>query len=179
MHNLRKNGSCMSQAIQVNDENYKWMDTTYSTVIKRTDCNDTDFQKLIRLLDADLKVRNGEETQVFFQQFNIIRDIDTVVLAYCDGVAAGCGCFKQYDADSAEVKRMYVISEKRGQGIAALVLRELELWAKELGYGRLVLETGTRLPEAISLYQKHGYERIANWGQYIGITESVCMGKEL
>ena len=150
-----------------------------SPTVKRTDCNDPDFRKLIHLLDNELRSRNGESVQEFFDQYNIIRDIDTVVLVYCDGMAVGCGCFKKFDINSAEIKRMYVMPGKRGQGIAVLILNELEAWAKELHYSNLVLETGTRLSEAVSLYKKYGFAVIENWGQYIGVKESVCMGKQV
>ncbi|MDR1525586.1 MAG: hypothetical protein LBS79_10100, partial [Tannerella sp.] len=53
-------------------------------------------------------------------------------------------------------------------------LDELECWAKELGFLRYILETGEKLPEAIRLYQKKGYSRIANYGQYECLGSSVC-----
>ena len=147
--------------------------------LKRTNCNHPDFQALIRELDGDLRASNGAETQDFFDQFNIIRDIDTVVLAYCDDAAVACGCFKPFSMGSVEAKRMFVKPGYRGQGIAHAILGELEQWARELGYTYMVLETGTRLQNAITLYKKHGYLQIENWGQYIGVAESVCMGKSL
>jgi putative acetyltransferase len=59
------------------------------------------------------------------------------------------------------------------------VLSELESWAAELGYPKCVLETGKRQPEAIALYEKQGYQRIPNYGQYIGVENSVCFEKVL
>jgi len=53
----------------------------------------------------------------------------------------------------------------------------LEKWAKELGYKKVILETGDQLSEAINLYQKHQYEITDNYGPYIGMKESVCMKK--
>lgn len=147
--------------------------------VKRTDCADPDFIKLVNQLTLELRVRNGSVMQEFFEQFNIIADVDTVVLAYCDGEPAGCGCFKAFEEGSVEVKRMFTIPEKRGLRIAAMILAELEAWAREMGNTRIVLETGTRLQEALALYTRSGYVRVAQWGQYIGVAESVCMGKEL
>ncbi|HEY9116189.1 MAG TPA: GNAT family N-acetyltransferase, partial [Roseivirga sp.] len=80
---------------------------------------------------------------------------------------------------SIEIKRMYVLENFRGQGVAGLILTELEKWAKELGYSQSVLETGKRQPEAISLYTKHGYEVTENYGQYQGVANSVCFKKHL
>jgi GNAT superfamily N-acetyltransferase len=76
-----------------------------------------------------------------------------------------------------EVKRMYVPLEHRSQGIASLVLQELENWAKELGYKKCILETGKKQPEAIRLYEKCGYKSIPNYGQYAGVENSVCYEK--
>ena len=78
-----------------------------------------------------------------------------------------------------EVKLMYTAPEQRGQGIAGQVLGNLESWAHELGYARCLLETGIRQPYAIRLYEKHGYTRIPNYGQYAGVANSVCMEKKL
>jgi GNAT superfamily N-acetyltransferase len=76
-----------------------------------------------------------------------------------------------------EVKRMYVLPNNRGKGIATTLLWELEKWALELGYMKCVLETGKRQPEAISLYEKSGYQRIPNYGQYKGVENSICFEK--
>lgn len=74
---------------------------------------------------------------------------------------------------------MFVLPEFRGQGIAGRVLRELERWAVELGFEKLILETGKAMPEAIRLYSKNGYTPIPNYGQYKNIESSVCMHKPL
>lgn len=78
-----------------------------------------------------------------------------------------------------EVKRMFTMPEARGKGLASQILNELENWARELGYKTCVLETGIRQPEAIALYQKKGYEKTNNYGQYAGVANSVCFKKEL
>jgi putative acetyltransferase len=79
----------------------------------------------------------------------------------------------------AELKRMFVAPEARGAGIATALLASLEATARELGVGRLVLETGPRQPEAIALYEKHGYARIPNFGPYVGDPLSLCFAKDL
>ncbi|HRG93965.1 MAG TPA: GNAT family N-acetyltransferase, partial [Chitinophagaceae bacterium] len=118
--------------------------------------------------------------QDFYSQFNRIDNIPNVVLVYENDQPAGCGCFKQFEKDAVEVKRMFVADEQRGKGIGAMVLQELERWAAELGYTRMVLEMGNRQPEAAILYHKLGYSIIPNYGQYIGMEEtSICMEKKL
>ena len=142
----------------------------------RTNSDNNDFQKLVKALDADLKIRDGEDN-FFYAQFNKITAIKHVIVASDDNLPVGCGAIKQYADDTMEVKRMYVLPEKRGHGIAGLMLGELEVWAKELNYVRCILETGQKQPEAIALYKKEGYQIIPNYGQYEGIANSICFEK--
>lgn len=146
--------------------------------IKRTDSDDSDFQKLVVELDKDLAIRDGED-HAFFAQFNKIAAIKNVVVAYEDDDAVGCGAIKEYEENVMEVKRMFVPLEKRGKGIASIVLGELENWAKELGYQKCILETGKKQPEAIRLYQKNNYTPIKNYDQYANVESSVCFEKLL
>ena len=74
---------------------------------------------------------------------------------------------------------MYVSPASRGKSFAFQILTELEVWAKELGMSKTVLETGQKQPEAIALYFKAGYLRTPNYGQYIGIENSLCFEKIL
>jgi putative acetyltransferase len=146
--------------------------------IIRTDSSDKDFTSLVKLLDADLAKRDGDE-HAFYAQFNKTDHIKHVVIAYEDAVAVGCGAIKKFNEQSVEVKRMYVATGMRGKGVASQVLLDLEKWAHELGYEYCVLETGTRQPEAIALYKKNGYEIIPNYGQYAGVENSICFQKTL
>jgi putative acetyltransferase len=144
----------------------------------RTDSDDGTFIGLVQLLDADLAKRDGNEHS-FYSQFNKIDKIKYVVVAYENDIPASCGAIKEYSPGSMEVKRMYTTPGSRGKGIASQVLAELERWAAELSYGKCVLETGKRQPEAIALYKKRGYKLIPNYGQYAGVENSVCFEKEL
>lgn len=145
----------------------------------RVNSDNTDFQKLVRELDADLSIRNGEEN-AFFAQYNKTNMIKHVVVAYDENdTPVGCGAIKEYAPGVMEVKRMFVPLEKRGNGIASVVLKELENWAKELNYGKCILETGEKQPEAIRLYKKNQYAVIPNYGQYEHVASSVCFEKYL
>ncbi|NMH25973.1 GNAT family N-acetyltransferase [Flavobacterium solisilvae] len=143
----------------------------------KTNSNNSDFQKLTRLFDDYLVEIDGDEKD-FFAQYNQIY-IDNVIVCYEDEIAVGCGAFKEYEPTVAEIKRMFVLPEKRGKGIASTVLNALEIWAKENGFQHAILETSNQLTNAISLYQKSGYEIIPNYGQYIDVESSVCMKKIL
>ncbi len=146
--------------------------------IIRTDSDSIDFQALVRLLDEELSVRDGED-HAFFAQFNQLDSIRNVVVAFENDVPIGCGAFKKYDEETAEIKRMFVRLESRGRGIAGEILKELENWAIENSFKFAILETGYKQPEAIRLYEKSGYEVIPNYGQYEGVESSVCMKKWL
>lgn len=146
--------------------------------LKRTNSEDVNFQKLVVELDKDLAIRDGDEHS-FFDQFNKIAMIKYVVVIYENEKAIGCGAIKEYDQETMEVKRMFVPLEERGKGVASIVLKELEVWAKELGYKKCILETGIKQPEAIRLYKKNNYEIIKNYGQYDGIKSSICFEKHL
>ena len=145
---------------------------------KRTTSDDEHFRQLVAALDADLAIRDGKDSS-FYAQFNKLDLIKHAVLAYADEEPVGCGAMKEYSPEAVEIKRMYVPLHRRGQGVASLVLRELETWCKELGYKRCVLETGKRQPEAIGMYRKNGYVVIPNYGQYVNVDNSVCFEKEL
>ena len=145
-------------------------------IIKRTNSDHKDFQKLVEELDKDLVFRDGEDHS-FYAQFNKINTIKYVVIAYDFDKPVGCGAIKEYSDNTMEVKRMFVPLEKRGQGIASLVLRELELWTKELNFKNCILETGKKQPEAIKFYTKNNYQIIPNYGQYIDDENSVCFKK--
>jgi|SRR5690606_18838258 len=144
--------------------------------LKRTDAADEDFNELVKLLDTDLQLRDGEE-HYFFAQFNTTEGIKYVVLAYDGEFAVGCGAMKHYGDGVIEIKRMFVRDEYRAQGVATQILQELEKWAMELGYMRCILETGKNQPEAIRLYEKNLYHKIANFGPYKDIESSVCYEK--
>jgi len=144
----------------------------------RTDSSDKDFRYLVSLLDKDLAIRDGDE-HAFYSQFNKIENIRNVVVAYDNENAIGAGAFKEYQPAVVEIKRMFVLPEYRGKGIAFEILRQLEKWAAELNNTESILETGKKQPEAIALYQKSGYKIIPNYGQYENVQNSVCMSKKI
>jgi GNAT superfamily N-acetyltransferase len=103
----------------------------------------------------------------------------TFLIAWIDDAAVGCGGLRRIDDATGEIKRMYVDDDARRQGIARGVLEQIEATAREVGYSRLVLETGTLQPEAIALYESHGYEPIEPYGVYKDSPLSRCFAKDL
>jgi GNAT superfamily N-acetyltransferase len=145
--------------------------------ILRTDSNNTDFQDLVKKLDAYLAKIDGDEN-AFYSQYNKIDSLNHVVVLFENSTPLACGAIKESDPNRMEVKRMYTSIDARGKGFASKVLSELEKWAGEMGYKACVLETGKRQPDAIALYEKAGYKQIPNYGQYIGVENSVCFEKQ-
>lgn len=144
----------------------------------RTNSENEDFKTLVKLLDEGLKITDGDDHD-FYNQFNKIDTIKYVIITYHEGKAVGCGAIKRFDDETMEIKRMFVSENQRGKGIASQILRELENWATELGFKNCVLETGKRQVEALGVYKKNGYEIIENYGQYAGVENSLCFGKEI
>ena len=146
--------------------------------ITRTNSEHVDFIKLVKELDAYLKIMDGEEHD-FYNQFNNIDVLKNVVVISVDKVAVGCGAIKKFDETAVEVKRMFVSLDKRGLGIAQKILTELEVWAKELDFKSCVLETGKRQVEAVGFYKKCNYKIIPNYGQYKEMENSICFQKNV
>ena len=144
----------------------------------RTSSNNEDFIYLVKQLDAYLKITDGDEHD-FYNQFNSISALKHVVIAYLNKKPVGCGAIKQLSKKDIEVKRMFTYKKARGKGIATQVLFELEQWAKLLNYDSIVLETGIRQTEAVQFYKKNLYKNIPNYGQYIGVENSLCFQKTI
>ena len=137
---------------------------------------------LLEALDAELVARYDNEDEVF----PVHRAVDfapprgTFLLATDDGVAVGCaGLRATSSGETAEVKRMYVTPAARGRRLGEQLLDALLDAARQLGYARLILETGLRQPEAIVLYERTGWTRIPPYGDYRNSPLSVCFGREL
>jgi GNAT superfamily N-acetyltransferase len=88
------------------------------------------------------------------------------LVAELDGVLIGCAGVRRFDQDVAELKRLFVRAAYRRRGLARVLLAAAENRALELGYRRLILETGSKQPEAVALYQAQGYEPHENVGHY-------------
>lgn len=109
-----------------------------------------------------------------------------------DGGAVGCGGWRAHPAErrrtlsrggasvrAAEIKRMYVVPERRRQGIAQAILGELERTAAAAGYRCVELFTGLAQPEAIAMYVAAGYTAVAGFGPYRHERDARYFGKRL
>ncbi|MFV8333049.1 GNAT family N-acetyltransferase [Flavobacterium sp. GSP14] len=146
--------------------------------IVKTTSENLDFVNLISALDKSLWKRYPELKADYWGN-NILEINPNVVILYLEENAVGCGCFKKYDKNTIEIKRMFVSPEVRGMGLAQTILLELESWASGLGYSFSVLETLYKQKEAIALYQKTGYAIVENYEPYVGLENSICMRKPI
>jgi GNAT superfamily N-acetyltransferase len=147
-------------------------------ILKRTTTADKDFRYLVSCLDHELWVELKED-QATYDQYNKVPDIETAIVIYAGEEPIACGCFKVYDQETVEIKRMFVQKAWRGKGLSRKLLNELKQWAIELGYRYAVLETSHRFVTARQLYTTNNYQIIPNYPPYTGMEESVCMKKKL
>jgi SAM-dependent methyltransferase/GNAT superfamily N-acetyltransferase len=138
-----------------------------------------DLHELIAKLDRDISERYPKQG-IFGIDFHGPNINEVVfIIAYVDGLPAGCGAIRPLNSDCVELKRFFVDKEYRNTGIASKMLTFLENKARELGYRQIKLETGPKQPEAINLYKKFGYREIERFGEYIHSEDSLCFAKEL
>jgi GNAT superfamily N-acetyltransferase len=100
------------------------------------------------------------------------------LVAYVDDVAVACGGWRSYGG-IAEIKRMYVRRPARRTGLARALLAELERTALAAGHTQMILETGSKQPEAVALYRSAGYTEVPPFGYYAEAPLSLHLGKQL
>jgi GNAT superfamily N-acetyltransferase len=88
---------------------------------------------------------------------------DFVVVYDTSGRAVAGGAVKGLGDGVGEIKRMYVVPEARGRGVARVLLRALEDAARRLGFTRARLDTGRLQPQAQALYESAGYRAIPDY----------------
>ncbi len=146
----------------------------------RTDGKNEDFIENCRLLDMDLDRRVGRQIKrEKYQKFNQLDEIREAIVVYDHGRAVGGGAIRRYDDENIELKRVFVHNEYQGQGIGSRLVSLLIEWAAELGYRRMILETGELLAESGAVYKKLGFAVIPNYGPYADMPESLCMAREI
>lgn len=139
-----------------------------------------DFLHLCDELDQFLnRAIGGEDKREKYKKYNHLNTMDYVIIAYDGQYAAGCAALRKYSETEVEVKRVFVKEAYRGQGIGGQMLVHLIKHAQELGYRRMLLETGVFLDASVRLYKRYGFEQIENYGDYKNMPESLCMGREI
>jgi GNAT superfamily N-acetyltransferase len=134
--------------------------------IREVGFDEPEVRKLVADALGDLAQRyggSGDDTPVAAEDFRPPRGRFFVAV---DGdELVGCAGWRAHGED-AELKRMYTALPARGRGVARRMLATIEQSARADGRKRVILETGRRQPEAISLYESSGYHRIEDFGHY-------------
>ncbi|MDQ1717927.1 MAG: hypothetical protein QOE89_1880 [Pseudonocardiales bacterium] len=147
-----------------------------------------DAERLIAELQAEYVRRYGGEDSAPVDPAQFASPDGLFLVGYVQGVPVATGGWRRHGAEhpdtawtggAAEVKRMYVAPGARGQGFARAVLGRLESTAADAGAGWLLLETGSRQPEAVALYRSSGYLDVPAFGHYAEAELSVHLGKPL
>ena len=146
----------------------------------RTDGKNKDFIENCRLLDMDLDRRVGKKIKRDkYTKYNQLDEINEAIVVYDGNRAIGGGAIRRYNDESIELKRVFIHTEYQGQGIGSKLVSLLMEWAVELGYKKMILETGELLVESCAVYRKLGFEVIPNYGPYVNMSESLCMAKQI
>ncbi len=145
----------------------------------RTDGKNKDFIENCRLLDTDLERRVGRDVQRDkYNKFNQLDEITEAIVVYDGKKPIGAGAIRKYNSTTVELKRIFVHLEYQGQGIGTTLVSLLLEWAREIGYDRIILETGELFAESCAVYKKIGFKKISNYGPYANMSGSVCMEKK-
>lgn len=146
----------------------------------RTSGKNIDFIENCKLLDMDLDRRVGREIQRDkYNKYNQLDEIQEVIVVYEGEKPIGGGAIRKYNDTDVELKRIFVHAEYQGRGVGTKLVSLLLEWAKEIGYNRVILETGELLAESCAVYKKLGFVVIPNYGPYVNMPESLCMEKRL
>jgi GNAT superfamily N-acetyltransferase len=121
---------------------------------------------LIAELEALLDPLYPRESRHGFSVEKLIAERVAFFLIRYNDTPAGCGGTKLFGVEYGEIKRMYVRPQFRGLGLGQMMLGHLAEYARAQGIYVLRLETGIHQPEAIGLYERAGFQRIAPFGAY-------------
>nr|WP_297283228.1 GNAT family N-acetyltransferase [uncultured Agathobaculum sp.] len=146
--------------------------------IRFVDAENADFLALVQQLDEYYFQVVGEVHRRY-AKYNDPHLLDARMVAYVDGKAAGCGAWKKIDAETAEIKRIFVSLAFRRKGVASALIRALEQDAAAHGYARAILETARTTDDSAALYHKLGFREIPYYGSPAGAENCRCFEKTL
>lgn len=149
--------------------------------VRREDLKSKVAKALITALNTELTATYPGEGETFFglEPAEVADGQGAFLVAYLRGTPVGCAAIRKLDPQDAEIKRMYVDPAARDRGVGRRLLVALEVEARGLRVGRVVLETGVRQHVAIALYRSCGFEYIDPFGQYVDSQVSICMAKAI
>lgn len=164
------------------------MSNVDTLVIKHVGYDHPDARELIAEVQAEYVQRYGGEDDSPVDPAEFAEPSGVFAVAYRDGFPVAMGGWRRHGdehtetawaAPCVEVKRMYVRADARGNGFARMLLTHLEDTARARGARWLLLETGSKQPEAVALYRSSGYQDIPAYGFYADTELSIHLGKQL
>lgn len=156
-----------------------------SVEIRRVAYDHPDAQKLVDRVQEFYVERYGEPDTDPTTPDMFESPAGAYFLAYLDEVPVASGAWRRSGERvmgtevTAEIKRMYVVPEAQGQGLAKRMLAHVEASAHEAGIDVMVLTTGDLQHEAIGLYEAQGYVDVDPFGYYKDDDLVRCMAKRL
>ncbi len=153
--------------------------------IERVGFGHPDALRLVEEVQAVYLARYGSQDQTPLDPLMFDPPSGLFLVGYLDDDPVATAAWRRHDVPelglgtTAEIKRMYVAPRAQRAGHARTLLAELERTAAEEGIETMILETGTRQPEAIALYRSSGYVRVDDFGHYSGDALSRSFGKPL
>jgi uncharacterized damage-inducible protein DinB/GNAT superfamily N-acetyltransferase len=148
-------------------------------LVTKENPHSVEARALMQQSEAEMRARYPGSPLHPFDPQEVAGSDGGFLMVRVNGEAVGCGAIRILAPGVAEVKRMFVAPAFRRRGLARRILSELESLAQQLGYRMIRLETGTRQPEAIALYESADYVRIPRYGEYANDPFSVCFEKHL
>jgi ribosomal protein S18 acetylase RimI-like enzyme len=153
-------------------------DLSLVAVVREENPCTLDARAMLDELSAMLALYSADGAQSRFSIEDVQRSRSAFAVARTiDGHAIGCGDLRRYSFEIEEFKRIYRRPQCPGTGAA--ILQFLEDVAVSMGYRRVILETRAANRRAVAFYQRHGYETIEPFGEYIGAAGVRCLGKTL
>jgi putative acetyltransferase len=154
---------------------------SHRVAIRRAELTSDAAKTLIGALNSELTATYPEPGATHFdlEPQEVVPERGGFFIAEVGDAMVGCGALRALDADTAELKRMFVMPTWRGLGLSKKILAALEGEAAHIGASRVLLETGERQVAAMALYERSGYRRMAPFGQYVDSPLSVCMEKRV
>ena len=140
---------------------------------------------LVEEVQQEYVVRYGGRDETPLEVDEFAGDRGVFLVGWLEGRPVATGAWRWHAPvpgaaePCTEIKRMYVAPSHRGAGLGRDMLRALEQRASRAGSATMILETGLKQPEAISLYRAAGYARIPGFGHYRTSPLSRCFAKPL
>ena len=136
-------------------------------------------RELVGRVQQEYVTRYGGPDEAAVDPAEFVPPVGLFLVAEVAGVPAGCGAWRVHGPGVAEVKRVYVEPTFRRQGLAQLLMAELEDGAAAAGHRSVVLNSGSEQPEALALYAALGYTPVPGYGVYADAAGAVFLGRQL